>query len=283
MDPENKSDLVIDNGRRKFLLGAGMLVAAAATPFAVTGLLGCSAPEEVPASAAPPPTTVPVQPMSAQTASLPWKYAKLDPVKTAERGYAAYSQGGCMYGTFEGIVGELREEVGPPFDAFPAAMMKYGKAGVNGWGTLCGCLNGAAAAIYMVTDTKTGDALIDQLYSWYSSEMLPNYKPKTPKFDIKQTASESPLCHVSVTRWCEASGFAALSPERAERCAQLTASVAKKAVELLNDSSAGTAIPAYSNSSDVAGCLTCHGKGGVKENVHMSKSDSCTICHEPHK
>jgi hypothetical protein len=135
----------------------------------------------------------------------------------------------------------------------------------------------------MVTDAKTGDALIDQLYSWYSSQMLPDYKPKTPKFDIKATASESPLCHVSVTRWCEESGFAALSPERAERCAQLTASVAKKTAELLNDSTAGTVFPAYANSSEVGGCLVCHGKGGANENVHMSKSENCAICHEPHK
>lgn len=43
--------------------------------------------------------------------SLPWPYVELDPVATAERAYQSYYAGGCMYGTFEGIIGELRNKL----------------------------------------------------------------------------------------------------------------------------------------------------------------------------
>jgi hypothetical protein len=215
-------------------------------------------------------------------ATVPWQYVKLDSLAVAERAYAAYSQGGCMYGAFEGVIGELREKVGAPYTAFPTAMMKYGKAGVSSWGTLCGCLNGAAAMTYLVRDAKTGDGLIDELYAWYGAEALPDYRPNSPKFEIQPSVAHSPLCHVSVTTWCETSGFKALSPERAERCAWLTASVARHTTELLNKLADGETVAMPPLAAEVSGCLACHGKGGVVENVHASKASSCAICHEPH-
>lgn len=218
---------------------------------------------------------------SASTPALPWKYAKLDLTSVAERGYAAYHQGGCMFGAFESVVGELRATVGSPYDAFPAAMMKYGKAGVAGWGTLCGALNGAAAAIYLVAQPEAADRAIHTLYTWYGETPLPNYAPKTRKFSIATSTANSPLCHVSVTRWCEATGVKALSPERAERCGQLTASVARRTVELLNDMADSKALAAPAVVAEVATCLGCHGKGGALENVHASRGITCSICHEP--
>ncbi|MDP3879904.1 MAG: C-GCAxxG-C-C family protein [Dehalococcoidales bacterium] len=187
-----------------------------------------------------------------------------------------------MFGSFEGIIGELRDKVGAPYDAFPAEMMKYGKAGVSGWGTLCGALNGAAAAIYLVSDPKAGDGMIDELFTWYGAEGLPDYHPESPKFDIEPSVAQSPLCHISVTTWCETTGFKALSPERAERCAWLTASVVRHTAELLNATTEGTVIAMPALSAEVSGCLACHGKGGPIENVHASKATSCAICHEPH-
>lgn len=270
----------MDVTRRRLLTDASRLALfTVAMSGAAAVLESCTRAEPTPtATPMPTPTATPAP----QLAVVPWKYVKLDSASVAERGYAAYSQGGCMYGSFEGILGQLREQVGPPFDAFPAAMMKYGKAGVVGWGTLCGALNGASAAIYLVTDPKTGDALIDQLFSWYGQTALPNYRPKTPKFQVVQSVAESPLCHVSVTRWCETSGFKALSPERAERCGQLTASVAKWTAERLNEVADGKTVAALTLPSEVSGCLVCHGKGGPVENVHASRATACTICHEPH-
>lgn len=273
--------------RRRLLAGTGGLVMAAIA----SGCAPTTEPSPTPTEAlTPTPTaamtqTAPTQAVATQTAAakvatLPWRYASLDPVAVAERGYAAYSAGGCMYGACEGVVGELREKVGAPYDSFPIAMTKYGKAGVGGWGTLCGTLNGACAAMYLATDPKTADQLIDQLFTWYGQEALPDYTPKNPKYKIDSSVANSPLCHASVTNWCDKTGYKALSPERAERCAWLTAAVARKTAELLNSVAAGEPIATLKLSKDVSGCLVCHGKDGKIENVHMSRATDCAICHE---
>ncbi|OGO23749.1 MAG: hypothetical protein A2Z28_07020 [Chloroflexi bacterium RBG_16_51_9] len=280
MKEDNRDLEVLDPGRRRFLIGAGLVAAGIVLPLGA-GLVGCAR-SETPAAPSEPPATAPPPTPALDTATVPWQYAKLDSVAAAERGYTAYYAGGCMFGSFEGILGELREKVGPPFTAFPTAMMKYGKGGVVSWGTLCGALNGASAAIYLVSDPATGDKLIDELFAWYGAEGLPTYRPSNPKFEISPSVAQSPLCHVSVTTWCETSGFKALSPERSERCAWLTASVVKHTTELLNTMTDGNIAVMPALSSDVSGCLACHGKGGIKENVHASKASSCAICHEPH-
>lgn len=264
---------MVATNRRQFLKGIGGATLGALTVTGIGGALwSCSAPE----TTAPQPATPP----GGASLAFPWPYQKLDPVNVAERAYTAYYNGGCMYGAFEGIVGELREQAGPPFDKFPAAMMKYGAAGVIGWGTLCGDLNGVAAAIYLVRDAGKGNPIINEVYGWYGAEPLPDYQPKNPKFTgIITTVSDSPLCHVSVTRWSNQSGFKTASPERAERCAWLTASVAKHTVELLNSQLADSFRLVHAVPAPVTGCLSCHAKGGAVENIHITSQTSCTGCH----
>lgn len=270
--------------RRQFLKKVGGATLGMAAVSGLAGLAACSGSKEMAAAkpAVPNPAPPSAQPVviKQEPVAFPWPYKKVDPVKAAERAYQAYYNGGCMYGAFEGIVGELRELVGAPYAGFPAAMTKYGAAGVSGWGTLCGTLNGAAAAIYLIHEGKTGNPIINELYAWYGAEALPNYKPSTPKFDkIEASVAESQLCHVSVTRWCEKSGFKALSPERAERCAWLTASVTKYTVELLNKQADNSFAVVHALPASVQECLSCHGKGGVVENVHASAATTCTSCH----
>lgn len=263
--------------RRQFLKGAGGVALGVAALSGMGVLASCGQKQQV----SPTATTVPtLAPTPTPNLALPWPYKSLDPKVVAERAYAAYYNGGCMYGAFEGVVGELREQVGSPYTTFPAAMMKYGAAGVAGWGTLCGALNGVAAAVFMVLESKAGNPVINEIYGWYGLEALPNYKPDKPKFDtIAASMANSQLCHISVTTWCEKSGFKALSPERAERCAWLTASVAKFTVEQLNKQAAGSFSLAHALPAEVTSCLSCHGKGGAVENVHASNQTSCSSCH----
>jgi hypothetical protein len=213
-----------------------------------------------------------------ESPALPWPYVELNPEAVAERAYAAFYKKGCMYGAFEGIIGELREKVGTPYTTFPALMMGYGAGGINGiWGTLCGTLNGAAAAIQLVSaDPKP---LIDELFFWASQTNLPDYRPKTPKFEIVKSVSGSPLCHVSVQRWCEVSKFKPTSPERADRCGWLTAAVAKRAVELLNQQSKKAFTPVLKSTSETQQCIACHGKDGAVGNVHHGSPMTCAQCH----
>jgi hypothetical protein len=212
--------------------------------------------------------------------TLPWPYKKIDPGAAAERAYADYYNGGCMYGGFDGIIGELRGLVGAPYDSFPATMMKYGGGGVSGWGTLCGALNGIAAAIYLTADPKLTSPLINEVFGWYGVTALPTYVPANPKVVITKTSvADSQLCHVSVTNWCNASGSKATSPERAERCARLTATVVSYTVNLLNQAADGTFKPTFADPASVTGCLSCHGKGGIAENVAVTNATDCTNCH----
>ena len=256
----------METSRRQFLKQTGQFALGVAAGAGVTGLIGC-APSAAPAS--PTPAAV----------KFPWTYAKLDSVAVAEKGYAGYYKGACMYGTFSAIIGALADKVGAPFSTFPIDMMKYGKGGVYDLGTLCGALNGASAAISLVADTTIAEKLIDELFAWYSSEALPNYKPQTPKYDIVASVSNSPLCHVSVTTWCNKSGFKAFSAQRAERCGWLAASVAKYTVDLLNNQADNTFKRVHTTPADVATCLSCHGQKGSVENVHVVDATSCTLCH----
>ncbi len=265
------------SNRRDFLKGAGT---ATLGIVAVSGLVGsvaaCAGSNSVGAQSSPSSAAT----TAANGSALPWPYKKIDPVAAAERAYAAYYNGGCMYGAVEGFVGELRTLVGSPYDTFPAAFAKYGGAGVSGWGTLCGALNGIAAAIYLFLPQSNANPIINEVYGWYGATPLPNYTPAKPKYpQIKQSIADSQLCHVSVTTWCNASGLKALSPERAERCAWLTASVVKRTVELTNQQADGAFKQTFADPTSVTGCLSCHGKGGALENVHTSNQTDCLPCH----
>jgi len=208
--------------------------------------------------------------------SLP--YVQLDPDAAAERAYQNYWKGDCMYGVFASIVEELAAKVGEPYSSFPTTVTRFGAGGVMGWATLCGAANGAAMAAYLVS--KDAVPVIDEVFGHYQAAPLPDYKPKAAKMAIKPSVAQSTLCHVSVSKWCDASGAKAFSPERSERCAQLVASVTRKAVAALNAQAAGTFKAAYPLPDEVKACRACHDKGGALENTR-AKMD-CFSCHTDH-
>ena len=210
----------------------------------------------------------------------PWTYTKLNVEAVKERAYNAYFQGGCSYAVFEGIIGELQEQVGHPFTAIPTRMATYGSGGVKGWGTTCGTLLGGGMAITLMTSGAT----LNDMMGWYSEAALPNYEPDTAlkvEGDIPKSVSDSPLCHASVTNWCTASGFHSGDPERAERCGRLCADVAGKIVEMLNAEADGTFTAAYSDPDNVIACGVCHSSSGPVANVNSHMD--CESCHgDPH-
>ncbi len=207
---------------------------------------------------------------------VPWPYHKLDPDAVAERGYRGYYKGHCMYGAFEAVVGELADRYGAPYSTFPFDLMRYGAGGVAGWATLCGALNGAAAAIYLLSpDPKP---VMNELFSWYANAALPDYRPKNPKFEIVKSVSGSPLCHVSVTNWCKESGHPSFSKQRSERCAWITADVARYTAELLNRQADGTFAVVHPIPKEVQTCRGCHDKGGEVEDTRGKMN--CTQCHD---
>lgn len=210
----------------------------------------------------------------------PWTYAKLDVEAVQERAYQAYFQGGCAYAVFEGIIGELRETVGHPYTAIPTKMSVFGKGGIMGWGSTCGVLTGGGIAI----GTVSNNATVNELMGWYTETPFPIYVPAVAnkvEGEIVKSTSNSPLCHASVTNWCNASGFADNAPERAERCARICADVAGKTVEMLNAEADGNFSPVFQVPDSVVECGACHGADGAVSNV-FTKMD-CDTCHtDPH-
>jgi hypothetical protein len=168
-------------------------------------------------------------------------------------------------------------------------MMSYGGAGVKGWGTLCGTLNGASAAVSLVCNPKSSSVIINELMSWYAQSHLPTDKSnaygETAQFqvdkkikDLPQSRAGSPLCHISVTRWCKASGLTVDSPERFERCARLSGDVAAQAILLLNNLAEGEIKVTNGLSANALECNRCHGPKGEEADVH-TKMD-CVQCHD---
>lgn len=216
---------------------------------------------------------------------IPWPYKKLDPEKVAERAYLGYYKAGCCFGAFDSIVGSLKETVGYPYTVFPTEIFIIGEGGVAGVASLCGAILGAASAIFLLTGAMEKEKreksfeLVRDLFNFYEQEALPKYVPKNPKliFEMKTSVSKSPLCHVSVTRWCKVSGYKAFSKERSERCGRLTADCALYALKLIESHIAGQFKEAYPLSAEVKKCRSCHDKGSALENTR-GRMD-CSMCH----
>jgi hypothetical protein len=106
-----------------------------------------------------------------------------------------------------------------------------------------------------------------EIMQWYSDAKMPVWNPKTPKqaTEIPKTVANSPLCHVSVGKWMKAADKSLGSPERKDRCARLTASVAYHTVVLLNAWKDGTykttgVLPGKTfNIPSQSNCTECHG------------------------
>ncbi len=99
--------------------------------------------------------------------------------------------------------------------------------------SLCGSLGVAAACIGTVTDVETQKELITELFKWYKDHPFPQYQPA--EMDLTTSVAESELCQNSVEKFMEAQGCEFGDAERKERCAGVAAEIARKTVELLNE------------------------------------------------
>ncbi len=161
----------------------------------------------------------------------PWTWQKLDKQKVLERTYKSFStHGGCCAAVVAGIVEELAENYGYPYNQLNAKMFANGGGGY-GAQTLCGSLGGACAVLGLFCEAKRSGALRNEVYAWYKAHEFPQYQPEITSV---HTVSNSIQCSDSVGNWMKASGCEFGSPERIARCAGVSAEVAVKVVELLN-------------------------------------------------
>ena len=167
----------------------------------------------------------------AETPAYPFPYAKLDPEAVEKRGYDGYYQhGGCAGGVADALIGQLADTVGYPFNQIPVGLFANGAAGY-GAATLCGSLGGAVAAIGLVCEAADSRAIVAELFAWYRTAEFPLYTPNTPS---ETTVANSVNCLESVGNYMAKTGYAMADDGRKERCAGVTADVAKKTAELLN-------------------------------------------------
>jgi hypothetical protein len=250
-----------DRDRRKLIIGAGAMAAGAAVlSSGVTSFV-----EKAVASG----TTV-------------YPYKKLDIAEVGRIAHETYFTKFCAETVMSGLFKPLAISVGAPYDSFPLNSVFWAHGGMMGWGTACGCLTGAGMAIGLITSgdsTKVttpkgrapvavGEAIINDVIAFYASESLPQYKPESPKAEIKnQSVSDTPICHISVGKWMDKEGVKFFGIERKERCARLSADIAMYTAKLLNEWADGTYKPrneplanALDNQITSQGnCDECHG------------------------
>jgi len=228
--------------------------------------------------------------IAADDPAWPAPYTPLDPAAVMKLAHDTFWNGGCGYGSFHAFVKILREQIGEPYTYIPTQMLKFAKGGVLETGTLCGALTGTLAAVNLVS--PKWDKICNELIHWYSQTYLPtdlsNQMAVNHEFDvikhegpIEQSLSHSPLCHVSVTRWCQLTGATVVSNHRKERCARVAADCIGKAVELLNLEYAGQYAPTFHADEETEKCLACHGPKSEMANVQAEMP--CGRCHgNPH-
>ena len=201
--------------RREFLRAVGKGMMGAAVMTAVPSML----------------TPALAEGESIDAPAWPWTWQKLDKKKVQERTYKSFStHGGCCAAVVAGIVEELAENYGYPYNQINAKMFANGGGGY-GAQTLCGSLGGACAVLGLFCEAKRSGALRNEVYAWYKAHEFPQYQPEIPSI---LTVSNSIQCADSVGNWMKATGCEFGSPERIARCAGVSAEVAVKVVELLN-------------------------------------------------
>jgi hypothetical protein len=251
-----REDLDRHLSRRGILKVAGTIAIGAAGFAAASGIGGISLAE--------------AKKISAET--WPWPYKKLNPAKTAELAYEEWYRVFCGGAVVSSVFKQLRETVGEPYKSFPIDAFIFLEGGIAGWGTICGTNSGANIVTNLIIGPRTagsedGMMMGSEMMQWYSETSMPTFTPKAPKVKtaIPKTVADSPLCHISVGKWMKASNKELNSPERKDRCARLTASVAYHLVELLNDWKDGKyktqgAMPAkLYNIQSQHNCTDCHG------------------------
>lgn len=259
--------------RRKFIASAGAAIGLAALP-------AIAAPEVAEAAAAK---------------ELPWAYTKQDPEKLARRAYECYyQQGGCAEATWWPIVEALAADSTNGDQALwaslPKKMFAYGGGGVNGWGTVCGTLNGSSAIIKMIgADSK----IIDLNMVYYAETPLPTNgvdtatrEGWTPATGVAAPIDNAPtcightqLCHASISQWTFMTGYADGGKEQKDRCAKACYDMMKHTVTLLNQwADDHNSIPAATLDPTVSNCAgSCH---TPTSNIAEKTKMACDSCHD---
>lgn len=268
------SDELLSDGqlsRRKFLAGAGALLGLAVVPAIANPSVAAAAPAH----------------------ELPWAYTTQDAEAVARRAYETYyQQGGCAEATWWPLVEALAADATNPDQALwatlPKKMFAYGGGGVNGWGTVCGTLNGSSAIIKMFF---ADGSLIDDNMQYYAETPLPTNGidiavrggwtqaagVPAPIDNAPTCTGHTQLCHASISQWTMMTGYADGGREQKDRCAKACCDLMKHTAENLNAWKASGAKPTVVLDPTVASCGSCH---TAASKIAMKSKMACDPCHD---
>ncbi len=192
------------------------------------------------------------------------------------------------------------------WDRIQYGMYVYGGAGVSGWGSLCGVPNACIAVLNLM---GLHGALGSSVMGWVSETPIPtpaladlyyddtgygpsDYTyPKQPIHNddvLARTVSNSPLCHVAVSKFLYVAGIhqGTVGPTgygiRPDRCAKLVGDAAAYTAELINYYALnGNDRDPYSVSAETAACQTCHQSKSLELGPAINGIMDCSECHTP--
>lgn len=172
-------------------------------------------------------------------------------------------------------------------------MFHHAATGYAGQGTLCGALGVSSALINLVAydeESKAHFYMIQALMDWYSDFRFPSsrfdHMSKEP--GQVQVLAESPLCHISVSKWSLTAGVEVNSSSKYERCAKTAGEVVYTAVGYLNAYFETQSIPDNWNPDfEMKVCLSCHGIESYFTGYNNSENNQqgrlrCSGCHSNH-
>jgi len=278
--------------RRQFLGGAAAVAGAIALPSLVNA---------TPVLATPSLTF----PLAIDTGG----WVPLDAKTLARYAYEIYKgkhagHSACCEATYWPIVSVFAARFPDTWGLIPKGMFNYGGGGVNAYGSICGCPNGASALLAQISGTQSagnGANTKTNFMRWYETTALPTnaayldfasgtWTPggsatdgwgptftatatqlATPYDNIPKSAAGEVLCHVSLTKWRAAAdqwtGIIGKDAQ-SDRCGKLCYDAVFYLANLINSWKAGNTIDgSVSAAASATGCKnpSCHGSSPIAE------------------
>ena len=169
-----------------------------------------------------------------------------------------------------------------PWGTLPLDMFRFGGGGALSWGTLCGALNGALFVMQIALGKTNMGPVGNDLMGWYTKYPFPStaLDAYTPYKKQVRTVAASPLCHNSVSIWCDAADKTVNSAEKKARCAKVAGETAARAAQLMNAFLIDNKFnPVFAFDPDTQGCMSCHTGPGSKYDDEQGKM-ACAPCHD---